>query len=181
MRTRPSLISSLPHLAGKKRKQGKKVPSIPMALANFREKWKMPTLLASPVAAPAPSPPGRRSAPSVAPPILPSRPAQNSRFPSLLRRAGHMEPISPVTLKSRRAPAFRHGAPGSPRLRGSGAGGGGGRWAEGAGVGGEETGGGSPTARPCDPSRAAGPGRRQLTRESSPADVGSAEAPPAVA
>lgn len=27
-----------------------------------------------------------------------------------------MEPISPVTLKSRCAPAFRHGAPGSPRL-----------------------------------------------------------------
>lgn len=39
----------------------------------------------------------------------------------------------------------------------------------------------APAALPCDPRGAAGPVRTQLKRDSSPADVGGAEAPPATA
>lgn len=39
----------------------------------------------------------------------------------------------------------------------------------------------APTRARTTPARRRGPGRRQLKRDSSPADVGSAEAPPAAA
>lgn len=39
----------------------------------------------------------------------------------------------------------------------------------------------APAALSCDPRGAAGPVRTQLKRDSSPADVGGAEAPPATA
>lgn len=81
------------------------------SLSSFRQlqgKWK--TLLASPV-----PPLAAAGLPRRAPHAPVPSCSECSPFPSLLRRAGHMEPISPVTLKSRCAPAFRHGAPDSPR------------------------------------------------------------------
>lgn len=105
--------ATLPNLLSPSFWKEKEKGKVSTSLSSFRQlqgKWKTQTLLASPV-----PPLAAAGLPRRAPHAPVPSCSECSPFPSLLRRAGHMEPISPVTLKSRCAPAFRHGAPDSPR------------------------------------------------------------------